>query len=144
MRKHDIETIIERHKLNLFKNYCEAESKQDPRMKIQNDGVAYGGANFIKYMPNKDDVAYAKANHSVYSWFEDREEIIYFDSKTSGGDSYGVDEFVKKRKALTTMGQHIKSVFRALAWVECDVSDFGTKDCSYTKKEDFLNYQLSA
>ena len=127
MRKYDIETILERHKINLFRKYAEEESKQDPRMKIQINGVAYGGADFIKYVPNETDRT--KESKQLGHYWSDV-EIIYFDNNTS----YGIDEFVRKRNALTKTGQHIRSVFRAFNWVECDIADFGTKHCSYTKK----------
>ena len=131
MNKYDIYEIIKSKKINLFKQYAEAESVCDKRMKIQNDGVSYSGMDFIKYIPDASDkTLYAKK--MGYYWSDI--EILYFGESNYGLDSYGLDHFINKRPARTETGKHIKSVFRILNSVESDVNDFGTQHCNYTKK----------
>ena len=131
MNKYDIYQIIKSKKINLFKLYAEAESVLDKRMKIQNDGVAYSGMDFIKYIPDQTDRT-TKSKKYGYIWSDI--EIVYFGESNYGLDSYGLDNFINKREARTETGKHIKSVFRILNSVESDVNDFGTQNCNYTKK----------
>ena len=52
MNKNDVYAILDEQRVTLFSKYCESESKVDKRLTIQNDGVAYSGMDFIKYVPN--------------------------------------------------------------------------------------------
>jgi hypothetical protein len=128
MNKSNINEIIENHKIDLFTKYAEAESKVDARMKIQNDGVSYSGKNFIKYIPDETDRTEKAKKRGEY-WSD--LEILYWGKNDL---PYGTDSFILKREARTTVGQHIKSIFRTLNSIESDVQYFGTKDCNYTKK----------
>jgi len=131
MNKHDIYEIIKSKRINLFKQYAEAESVLDKRMKIQNDGVSYSGMDFIKYIPDESDRnLYAKKRGHYWSDIE----IVYFGETNYGLDSFGIDRLVYKRQARTETGKHIQSVFRILNSIESDVNNFGTQFCNYTKK----------
>ena len=131
MNKYDIYEILKSKRINLFKQYAEAESVLDKRMKIQNDGVSYSGMDFIKYIPDASDrTLYAKKRGHYWSDIE----IVYFGESNYGLDSFGLDELVYKRQARTETGKHIQSVFRILNSIESDVNNFGTQFCNYTKK----------
>ena len=117
MNKNDVYQIIEEQKIFLFKKYAEAESVLDKRMKIQNDGVSYSGMDFIKYVPDKTD-RNESAKSRGYYWPDVC--ILYFGKQSS----YGLDDFIIKREARTTTGQHIRSAFRVLNNVECNVQTF--------------------
>ena len=131
MNKHDIYKIIKSKKINLFKQYAEAESVLDKRMKIQNDGISYSGMDFIKYIPDATDRT-SDAKKRGHYWSD--MEIVYFGESNYGLDSFGLDELVYKREARTEKGKHIKTVFKILNSVESDVYDFGTQYCNYKKK----------
>ena len=55
MNKQDVYSILNENRINLFQKYCEAESSVDKRLTIKNDGVAYSGQNFIRFVPNEAD-----------------------------------------------------------------------------------------
>ena len=131
MNKHDIYKIIKSKKINLFKQYAEAESVLDKRMKIQNDGISYSGMDFIKYIPDVTDRT-SDAKKRGHYWSD--MEIVYFGESNYGLDSFGLDELVYKREARTEKGKHIKTVFKILNSIESDVYDFGTQYCNYKKK----------
>ena len=115
MNKQDMYSILNENRINLFQKYCEAESSVDKRLTIKNDGVAYSGQNFIKFVPNEAD----RKNHY---WSD--VIIIYWGKKTSCGSmAFGMSEFILKRDAKTKIGQHIKSTFEVLGWVEGDVAN---------------------
>ena len=115
MNKQDVYAILDENRINLFQKYCEVESAVDKRLTVQNDGKAYGGQNFIKFVPNK-------ADRKKHYWSD--VAIIYWGKKTSCGSmAFGMSEFIDKRTAKTKTGQHIKSVFRVLGNVEGDVAN---------------------
>lgn len=115
MNKQDVYAILNENRINLFQKYCEVESAVDKRLTIQNDGKAYGGQNFIKFVPNK-------ADRKKHYWSD--VAIIYWGQKSSCGSmAFGMSEFIHKRDAKTKTGQHIKSVFRVLGNVEGDVAN---------------------
>ena len=128
MNKSNINQIIQNHKIDLLETYAKAESVVDARMKVQNDGVSYSGKNFIKYIPDESDKTLSAKSKGHY-WSD--VVILYWDKNDL---PYGTDSFILKREARTTVGQHIKSIFRTLNSIECDVQDFGTKHCKYSKK----------
>ena len=124
MNKYDIYNIIKAKKIILFKEYAESESVLDKRMTIQNDGVAYSGMDFIKYIPDETD---RTEKSKKYGYFWSDMEVVYFGESNYGLDSFGINDFIHKREARTETGKHIKSVFRVLNSIESDVNDFNTK-----------------
>ena len=114
MNKQDVYSILDENRINLFQKYCEVESAVDKRLTVQNDGIAYGGQNFIRFVPNK-------ADRKKHYWSD--VEIIYWGKKTSDGMCHAdyMTRFIHRRNAKTKTGQHIKSVFKILGYVESDV-----------------------
>ncbi len=124
MRKSDVYDIIEEKKLDLWKLYVEEEGKADPRMKAKNDGVSYGGADFIKYVPNETDKT--KENWKRGYWWSSDVYCIYW-HKNDTITPYLTDKFVLGRPPRTETGKHIKSVFKVINSIESNVQDFGTQ-----------------
>lgn len=124
MRKSDVYDIIEEKKISLWKLYVEEEGKADPRMKAQNDGVSYGGADFIKYVPDETDKT--KENYKRGYWWSSDMYCIYWDDKTTILP-YGATRFIFGRTPRTETGKYIKSVFKVINSIESDVQAFGTQ-----------------
>ncbi len=125
MRKSDVYDIIEEKKLDLWKLYVEEEGKADPRMKAKNDGVSYGGADFIKYVPNETDKT--KENWKRGYWWSSDMYCIYW-HKNDTITPYYTDTFVLGRPPRTETGKHIKSVFKVINSIESNVQYFGTQN----------------
>ena len=124
MNKQDMYSILNENRINLFQKYCEAESSVDKRLTIKNDGVAYSGMDFIKYVPNEED--------RKKQWYPDV-VILYWGKNDCGGTStFGLVDFVISREPKTELGKHVRSVFRVLANVECAVRN--VKKLSINKK----------
>ncbi len=124
MRKSDVYDIIEEKKLDLWKLYVEEEGKADPRMKAKNDGVSYGGADFIKYVPNETDKT--KENWKRGYWWSSDVYCIYW-HKDDLSLPYDADIFILGRPPRTETGKHIRSVFKMINSIESDVQAFGTQ-----------------
>jgi len=124
MRKSDVYDIIEEKKISLWKLYVEEEGKADPRMKAKNDGVSYGGADFIKYVPDETDKT-KEAWKRGYFWSSNI-YCIYWDDKTTILP-YGATTFIFGRTPRTETGKYVKSVFKVINSIESDVQAFGTQ-----------------
>lgn len=124
MRKSDVYDIIEEKKISLWKLYVEEEGKADPRMKAKNDGVSYGGADFIKYVPDETDKT--KEAWKKGYWWSSSVYCIYWDNKTTILP-YGATEFIFGRTPRTETGKYVKSVFKVINSIESDVQAFGTQ-----------------
>ena len=124
MRKSDVYDIIEEKKISLWKLYVEEEGKADPRMKAQNDGFSYDGADFIKYVPDETDKT--KENYKRGYWWSSEMYCIYWDDKTTILP-YGVTRFIFGRTPRTETGKHIRSVFKMINSIESDIQAFGTQ-----------------
>jgi hypothetical protein len=124
MRKSDVYDIIEEKKISLWKLYVEEEGKADPRMKAKNDGVSYGGADFIKYVPDETDKT-KEAWKRGYFWSSNI-YCIYWDDKTTILP-YEATTFIFGRTPRTETGKYVKSVFKVINSIESDVQAFGTQ-----------------
>jgi len=124
MRKSDVYDIIEKKKISLWKLYVEEEGKADPRMKAKNDGVSYGGADFIKYVPDETDKT--KDNWKRGYWWSSNMYCIYW-HKDDLSLPYGADSFIYGRTPRTETGKHIKSILKIINSIESDVQVFGTQ-----------------
>lgn len=124
MRKSDVYDIIEKKKIDLWKLYVEAEGKADPRMKAKNDGTSYGGADFIKYVPDETDKT--EDNRKRGYWWSSSVYCVYW-NKEDTKLPYDADRFILGRPSRTETGKHIRSTFRILNYVETSVYNFGRK-----------------
>ena len=125
MRKSDVYDIIEEKKMDLWKLYVKEEGKADPRMKAKNDGVSYGGADFIKYVPDETDKT--KENWKRGYWWSSDMYCVYW-HKNDTITPYCTNTFVLGRPPRTETGKHIRSVFKVINSIESDVQYFGTQN----------------
>lgn len=124
MRKSDVYDILEKNKIDLWKLYVEAEGKADPRMRAKNDGSSYGGADFIKYVPDETDKKdyYWKRGY----WWSSDVYCVYW-HKDDTRLPYYADQFILGRPSRTETGKHVRSALKMLNKVESSIYNFGRK-----------------